>query len=508
MRKQIFRKCCAALAGLLIFGAAGPLYAAELGTFERVDNDDEYAAASRSAALVIKIGDVEITVGTGHSAGTYKRVHIETVALDIDPRFLLPADTSEACQSTQAGLAISKGDAFAGYCLDRAELKKAGYAFADADAITPDEVVASGLGTFIKKSETKEIQKQNGIAESRALVVPGFAEESAACTQAKLTNDVSALTTPAPLSPIIVANISRALCSLSLSDLPRALHKSEEVAVDLTLTQTLVNAIPVNDVLDAIQGAGPLPDEVNDAIDEIQANLEAHPVVTISIADNGGDIAGTGLGVKAFSPGTTVKLSVLEGIISLEIGVADATASIDGHTPHAVANANFIRIRVLNIFTPDPDDFLIDEEIDAPGDLELFADGPLAPLHTVIKTDTAEVAETCAGAEALLKSDPDLLGKSVLDPFAKVTSRPLTGGTNAWASCAAARGDGLQVRLLDAPLPTIGIDLVRVEVLSAGSLTVAPTAVIPITGAGAVATVATGLGLAAAALLGRRRIVR
>jgi hypothetical protein len=321
-------------------------------------------------------------------------------------------------------------------------------------------------------------------ATARGVLIPGIADTKATCAPPTLSNKVAALATPESLQPLLNLQLGLASCALNgLTDLPVADHTAGEVVADVNLTQTVVKSVPaVNDFLDTVQGSlEPLPEslrgQVNTVIDAIQAKLSSAPLLTIKVAPNHGTVTSSLGGIASASPGTAVTIDVLGGLLQIEIASAEAAASVIDGKPAASADVAWVHVKALNILTPDPNDALIDQKISAPQNLNILAGTPLA---TTIATERGTTSTTC------------------------------DGGLASFDACARGTADAVALKLLADPLPTIGVELVHTEVLSAGNFedpSVKPVA-LPKTGAGAATAVVGGLGLVFGGVGLRRRLKR
>jgi len=321
-------------------------------------------------------------------------------------------------------------------------------------------------------------------AHSNGLVIPGVADSQVACVPPKLTDSLAALATPKELAPILTAKLGTANCAISVAKLPTASHSAGEVEAAITLTQSLVGDVSaVDSVLGTVQGQlGSLPagvrSQANGLISAIKDKLASNPVLDIRVAPNSGTVTSTKDGIASASPGAAVTLSLLGGVIQIEIAVADAAANIRNGVPHASSDVALVHIKALNILTPDPNDALIDQKITAPEDLSVLQGTPLA---TSIATARGTTSTTCSGAQ------------------------------EGFSACASGVADAVSLRMLTSPLPTIGVDLVHTQALAAAKFNSRQTSdgpSLPRTGAAAAGTVLGGLLLAAGALLVRRLVVR
>lgn len=338
------------------------------------------------------------------------------------------------------------------------------------------------------KNSPVQILDRLAKATARGVVIPGLADTSATCAPPKLADEVAALTTPDELKPLLSLQLGVASCALGgMKELPSADHGAGEVLAEVRLTDTIVSSVPdLNEFLTNLEGTlAPLPAElrgsVTSAIDQIQQQLASHPLLRVSVAPNRGTVRSTEGGIGSVAPGTAVVVDVLGGLVRLDIAVAEASASIADGNPTAAADVSFVRVRALNILTPDPNDALIDQKISAPQDLSLLEG---TPLETSIVTERGIASTSCEGQLA------------------------------SYNACASGTADAVALSLLASPLPNIGVELVHTEVLAAGNIG-APTTpvkknnpVLPKTGAGVAGVVVSGLVLAFGGIGLRRRLAR
>lgn len=450
-----------ALCAALMLASVLPAGAAE----KTVTDTGSFAAQAASSALRIRIGDTEITLAGGDSAASYERSRTDVLRLKVDDRFLA------ACGA--GAVPVPGGDV----CVSRTALRAAGFPHADADTILGDELVDAGFASYTPADPILAIRGQDASATARGLVLPGLAAAEAVCSASKLVDDVTGISIPDALAPIVSGTIASASCRVDLDGLPDAANSSGEIALDLNLTKTLVDSsTDLNDALDTIQeGLGSLPPEVsgpvNNAIDAIRDELDSHPLVSIRIAPTRGFVDADDAGIDSGAPGVAVRITVLGGLLEIEVGLARTAAEITDGVPEAVAETAFVRVKALNVTTADPDDAIISEEIAAPQDLDLLGGTPLA---TSIATSRGITSTTCP---------PD----------------------SGFTACASATGDAVSLRTLADPLPTVSVELMHSESLAAARFTkVAAAPVLPATGAVAGSTALAGLGLAVGALLIRR----
>lgn len=320
-------------------------------------------------------------------------------------------------------------------------------------------------------------------ATARGVVIPGIADTTVSCAPPKLADEVIALSTPDALKPLVALDVGMATCALAMGDLPKADHGAGEVLASVHLTDSVVSSVPqVNEFLNTLQGAlEPLPEglrgEVNTVIDALQERLDSQPLVEIRVAPNRGSVTSTNAGIASVAPGSAVVIDVLGGVLRIEIAVAEASASLADGRPSASADVSFIRVKALNLLTPEPNDALIDQRISAPQSLHLLQG---TPLETRIDTERG------------------------------VTSTSCEGSLSSYSACAKGTADAVALSLLTSPLPNIGVELVHTEVLAAGNLggpaKAKGTPVLPKTGAGAAGVVVMGAVLATGGFALRRRL--
>jgi LPXTG-motif cell wall-anchored protein len=339
-----------------------------------------------------------------------------------------------------------------------------------------------------KRTQNSPIKLGDQLAKavSRGVVIPGLADSQVSCEPPKLADEVTALSVPEALAPVLSLDLGMASCALGgVKGLPTAEHAAGEVLAEIRLTETVVNSVPqVNEFLNTLQGSlTPLPEavrgQVNSVIDALQERLASQPLLQIRVAPNRGNVTSTSGGISSLSPGRAVVIDVLGGVLEVELAVGEAVASVADGKPTAAADVAFAHVKALNILTPDPDDALIDQKISAPQDLHLLAG---TPLETIIATERGLTSTACSGA--LASND----------------------------ACASATADAVALSLLADPLPNIGVELVHTEVLAAGNfgspVVKKATPVLPKTGAGTTGVVFGGLGLAVVGLGLRRRFLR
>lgn len=321
-------------------------------------------------------------------------------------------------------------------------------------------------------------------ATARGIVIPGLADTQVSCAPPKLSDKVAALETPEDLKPLLSLQLAAASCALGVEQLPRADHAAGEAVAEVRLTETVVDSVPqLNEFLDTLQGSlEPLPEgtrgQVNSLIDAIQTQLSSQPLLQVRVAPSSGSVTSNAPGIASVAPGSAVTLDVLGGVLQIEIAVAEATAAVADGRPTATSEVSFVRVKALNLLTPDPDDALIDQRISAPQDINLLEG---TPLQTSIQTERGVTSTSCGE------------------------------GLRSYTACANATADAVAVSLLADPLPNIGVELVHTEVLAAGNFA-SPgvkkdTPVLPKTGAGVAGVVMVGTALAFGGLGLRRRIV-
>src|SRR4029077_1202374 len=164
-------------------------------------------------------------------------------------------------------------------------------------------------------------------------------------------------------------------------------------------------------------------DRANNVISAIKARLPSHPVLEIQIAPNSGIVTSTKEGLESASPGTAVSLSLLGGVVRIDIAVADATARIVNGQPQAPAAARFVHIKALDITSANQAP-LIDQTISIPQSVDLLQGTPLAISLVTTRGTTSTLCD---------------------------------GAVSGFDACAKGVADAVSLRMLAAPLPTIGV---------------------------------------------------
>ena len=326
-----------------------------------------------------------------------------------------------------------------------------------------------------------------GAANAAGLLVPGVADAQASCDARQGSGDVSAeetgLTSPAVLDPVLKARLALAACSIQRDasgtpSLPKLTQRFGEAEVDVTATQTLVNVPQVDAALDQLVGL--VPDPVRGVLQTLQAQLSAEPLAEVRVAPGSQSVTTSADAIVSESRSGDVTIYVLGGVAEVVVGKAVSQAMVGAGEAAASNVCSLVEVRALNLLTPDPADTLPAVTLPCPDQEVSLLGGLPAPVGDMLKVTLA------SGTLADEESCP-------------------AGGV----SCSArAATSVLRISLFGAPLPNVTIELAsagafaREDVAASGS-----PAELPVTGALPSAAILSGTGLAAAALLIRRRML-
>ena len=437
---------------------------------------ESFSAQTRGVALRIFVeGLGELTLSGGNGASTFEQTTAEQAAPKV------PTDLFTACDQVEAvNVAGTKS------CLDENKLEARGFDNPPSP-VSLTTLVERGIAEIVvidTIAKGDQLAGQSANADSAGLIIPNLAQGTASC-EGTAQQSATGLSIPDPLTAVLAGDLGIASCDTVGSGFPSVTHGSGEADLAVTLNNTLIDNVPLlNDALDTIQDQlaplGPTADPVNSAIDAIQAELTAEPLLTISVAPSGGAIVGSGEGFDTDAQSVAVTLSVLGGILEVTVGTAEVEAAILDRAATADAGSTFASVRALNILTPDPDDTLIDQEIQGPSqDLPILEGTLLESLIRIGAQDTA------------------------------ITNCPASGG----GSCSAlASASTLSIDLFrgaSSALPNIQIELAaasaEVGAVFAAQANLPDLPVLPRTGAAALPTLFLGGGLVGLAAIVRRR---
>src|SRR5688572_16008646 len=115
-----------------------------------------------------------------------------------------------------------------------------------------------------KRSQNSPVKLLDQLAKatSRGVVIPGLADSQVSCEPPKMADEVTALSAPEVLEPLLSLDLGMATCALGgMKDLPKAEHTAGEVLAEIRLTDTVVDSVPqLNEFLNTLQGSlTPLP---------------------------------------------------------------------------------------------------------------------------------------------------------------------------------------------------------------------------------------------------------
>ncbi|HVL82298.1 MAG TPA: hypothetical protein VM840_11990 [Actinomycetota bacterium] len=426
------RSMAAALGMVLAFGALASPAAARLqatgSTIEQLTSERGVGATHGRALYIAVEGLADVTMGDGAGYVAYGREKRDVLVP------VIPSDMLVPCTSGTVG--IDGTD----HCLDRAKLGSRGI-----DASPDSKVLEESL--FQQKITTRELQSSNsgfpvpiqegtsvgtgmlkpaadflgnrlagfttggstpaanpqGLARSTGIVIPNLAKAEASCDGRTGTQNISdqktALPLPAPLAPVLTGGIGLASCDLvreagGSTAYPALRQTFGEVAVDVTATQTLVKSVPaVNQVLDTVEGLAPAP--VRDIVSTLQAQLDAAPLVAVRVAPGEELISTSDTGVSAKSVSGDVVIDVLGGVAEIRVSQARSEASVLGGTASATGDCAFVDVKVLNLLTVEPSDY-ITQRVACPSQNLTLLSGLPAPIGDAlaITIQTGQVATT------------------------------------------------------------------------------------------------------------------
>lgn len=443
---------------------------------------EQQESETHSEALRIAVGDQALALSAGESTLSFSRTFERSVAPSLDRALFIPCDDP-------SGVALEGST----QCLDADVLAERGFDVGGNDRIAVESLVQAGIAQLDPISETDELGDLGVSSSAAGLLLPGAggAQGDAACDTETTEDSGLGGSLPEGLEPVITGDIGIASCQTSSDRFPFAKHASGEANLAVTLTQTLVDDDRLSQGLDEIQaGLGQLPaelsDPVNNVIDAIRAELSAHPLATIDVAPNSGELVASEEGIVGTAGAVAVDLNVLGGILEIQIGTADTQASILNETPAASASAGNVTVcvKALNILQPGEDpiiDRCLEQDLTT-GEPVTILEG--TPLQTTIGVLSAtEKAPSCE-----------------------------VGGDGIKTCQASAQAAALSLSLLEGEqLPTISVDLAGAGTQVVASFETANTqSFLPLarTGAANLPTIFAGSGLIALAALVRRRFGR
>jgi hypothetical protein len=490
------------------------------------------AASGRALAIGITnlpagLGPIQLTLGQNDASLSTNYVrNVDTKALLDDALFI-------ACGSGPTlNPVLIQGQQ---RCLDRSALAQRGLSLPDArDLVQIEELSKAGVAT-LRDDVLAENLKTDAAAKATGVLVDApaisVAETSAVCSAAKpVDKPAPGRTLPPPIDEIIGLEAAIAACELTTkAGFPTLTESSGVAEVDLNLTTTIVKNVPqLNTALDSLQQQlEPLPaslrDPVNNAIDNIQREVSSQPLFTLALGPNDSSIASAADSVLSTSQSRAVVLSILNGLATVEVASAKASAGVAGSgaiAPTAKADPALVRVKVLNITLPNPAAGapVIDVVVDPRNLHEALSSVP--GVAGVIEANDQEIV--------LFRGLPlethisFATGKEYVDASARPTCT-LPGDSsgsvfNSVASASAVKilafgkpsASGSGVEPASAVLPLVDVRLAEAQAASARSTPTQVQAALPLarTGALPASTAGAGMVVAGLAALVRRRFVR
>lgn len=493
-----------ACTALLISGLALPASATELKGYEIIEGSVERGFGTTSGlALTLTIEGVgTLTVGQANGYVAFDR-ETQTQKAPVVPDALL-----RKCSASGA-VRIGGTD----MCLDRAKLAEAGVKVS-GDKVSESELFLAGVTTRrdidsvhsfaepladaskllapregfldsqlgVKPNESTAPANPQGLGRATTALVPGVLDSSATCDARTGGGDINqqdtALTVPAPLSPVVTGNIGKSTCSVlrggSSKALPTLNQAWGEVHLNVTASQTVVDSVPaVQDVLSNVSGS--VPEPVRTLLAAINENLDAAPLVTVDVAKGNQTVSASESGVVSTSVAGDVLVDVLGGIAQIAVSRSNSSASVTGAGPAAEAVCSIATVKVVNFTTPDPTDY-IEQNVGCPNQKLTLLEGVAGvgdALRVALQTGVTNKSTDCSNG--LCK--------------------------------ASAGATVLTLELLSDPLPRVTLKIASTDTYAQVSNQTKSSAVaLPVTGAGAARTIAVGVGVAVLALASRRRL--
>lgn len=512
---------------LVIWGAAAPAGAVTLEDpkFQVVETDGRAGLGSVGGlALFLRVGTTELTVGRLDGVTAFDQLDKKVFKPVVPDDLLVNKDASITSGPKCGGNPDAIQLAGTAKCLDRAKLQARLPGISDTQVtILEATLFSAGItqrvldpaqsGVSFREPLGLQFPQPPGIPAALALaqlgdanpqgrskatgvLIPNLAKAEANCdatssgAQAAEESKVG-LTIPVALNPVIAGDIAYANCSITRAnarggeDFPQLRQESGEARLDVKLNQTLVSNVPaVNQVLDTLAGAAPEP--VKNAVRVIRENLNAAPIVKARVAPGTGTIQNSINGVVSTSETGDVVIDVLNGLAVIKVGRAKAFAAALKDRADASAECALVEAKVLNLLTPDPNDFLADVAVPCPSQRVELLGGLPAPIGDALKI-TIEAGKK----DPVTPTSPPCI--------------PVAGGNQCTAS---AEAKVLSINMFNSPLIPITLELANANAFAQARPPIAGGGpVLPLTGAMPFATMASGITLVGAGLWLRRRFL-
>lgn len=491
-----------AVALALVMGPAADAMVLQSHEFTRDRAERAYTATVGNLALNVGVGDIDLTLANGSGSLGFRAETVDRVAPSLPDELLVNCSHPRAI-----------GVSGVGHCVSANKLSDRGVSVPGGSnpEIGVSPLVDAGVAQLVPTGSTVSMASKSADTTMVGLLVPNIARSEAACTLDNPKAEQVNVPVPAAVAPVIDGNLSYVRCRSELVDgtFPALHHETGEAVLDVTLTETLVADVgAVNGAIDTLQSTiQPLPSTVRDPVDtaleQLQQRLNAQPVVKVRVAPTSGDVTAAARGATATSIARGVTIDILpladlpigglDGVAQITIGQAKATGSIDGESASAANDVAILRVKVLNLLTPDPDDVLVDQTVNVPDTNLTILEN--TPLQTTIKASHKPEPVQACNSEAFAdgakrvdcqaKAQADALSISIFDPV-------LANGTAN-------------------PLPNVRLKLASAGVEVLGSANQSPNLVrLPLarTGASATGSLFAGLAVTAGAIGLRRRLAR
>jgi LPXTG-motif cell wall-anchored protein len=297
----------------------------------------------------------------------------------------------------------------------------AGRATATALELT---LAGEGLTTGFSRAAAQSAPSADGCtgdiracAEGAGLLTPIFSEKAEAAAPGNPgPNDLTAFTVPSELGPLLTAAIGRAVAEASADTDSRARGDGGIATVDLTLTQTLAEALPIQDALQEISDSllGPIAEgdptgllgpRLKATVDQLNENLSLTPILSVNVGPSFSEVTDIG-GVttaRASAQGATIVLSPTplnlpgspEGLVIIEVGSATVSATTNQTAASATFDPALVRVKIFDPVTGTYDDIAV-----APGQSFCVPGIEGTPLQICIGAGSGDATQTGAAAAA------------------------------------------------------------------------------------------------------------
>lgn len=225
-------------------------------------------------------------------------------------------------------------------------------------------------------------------------------------------NQATAFELPPELEELLALDIGVATAQASVT--PTAAGDAAASLVEVNLTQTLAESLPLQDTLQTVSDSllEPIAEEptgvastLKGSLDFIIANLDEVPLATIDVGPSSSDSSNAAGITRASASAEGAKMVVvptpdpalldvgIEGLVIVEVGSASVDVSSDAVTGQASADPAIVRVSVLDTATLSYDVIEV-----VPGASECVAEG--TPLRICISLAGTEIVQDGPNAAA------------------------------------------------------------------------------------------------------------